>query len=178
MLKENLDKCFKEGNLNEAEYNEWLSGMSENDRGELVGICPNGKTYYKYEMNGDIFDIPLWEFVKKKITPPLGVETMFDVFAKYGHTYGGICDGFYWNEEALRSAPEIDLWKMIAISERCWETQYERWYYREQKKKEPARDFTIKKIVDYQPKYIILEDTDGRLHGINYNGFDVQIVEK
>ena len=128
MLKRDLDKCFKDGILTRKEYNEWLSGMSENEKGELVGVCPTGKTYYKYEMNGDMFDIPLWKFVYESVVPPLGIERTFDVFAKYGDTYGGMCDGFNWNKQSLKSAPEIDLWKMIAISERYWATDYERYY--------------------------------------------------
>lgn len=126
----------------------------------------------------DIFIVPLWQFVKEKIVPPLGVESTFDVFAKYGSTYSnGMCEYFYWNEEALKSAPEIDLWKMIAISERYWATCYEEWYNEEQKRKEPARDFTIGRILDCQPKYIILEDTVGRIHGINKNGFNIEIKD-
>ena len=126
----------------------------------------------------NLFNVePLWKFVKNKLVPPLGVETTFNVFAKYGYTYSGLFEGFYWDEKALRHAPEIDLWKMIAISETYWRTKYEKLYDEEQKRKDPARTFTINKILDVQSKFIIIEDTDGRIHGINTNGFNIEIKE-
>lgn len=130
LLKKDLYECYKNGILTESEYNEWLSDMHETDNGNLIGSCPDGKAYYKYEMNGDIFDQPLWKFVLKNIVPPLGVELTFPVFAKYGYTYSGICDGFQWKEDKLKEAPEIDLWQMIGISSRYWEVQYKRHFHR------------------------------------------------
>lgn len=129
MYKKDLDKCYQNGILSKSEYEEWFANMRETDSGELIGMCPYGKAYYKYELNGDIFDQPLWKFVLNSINPPLGIETDFPVFSKYGYTYTGICDGFNWNKEKLQNAPEIDLWQIIAISSRYWEVNYERWYH-------------------------------------------------
>ena len=133
MLKRDLDLCYEKGNLTKEDYEEWLSRMKENENGELIGQYPNGKAFYKYNMDGDIFDRPLYMFLYDRCYPPLGIEDTtdppFDVFEKYGYTNGGIHEGFEWNLEALRKAPEIDLWKMIAIIERYWRINYSRLYF-------------------------------------------------
>lgn len=182
MLKKDLNKCYKDGTLTEAEYNEWLSGMHENNKGELCGVCPNGKIYYKFEMDGDIFDQPLWQFVSKSIVPPLGVETTFPVFAKYGYTYGGICEGFQWKEDKLKEAPEIDLWQMIGIASRYWETSYKRWYNQTQSKLDsmnPNYAFNITKIEEVTDKYAVVRDEEGHLRSFNYRdcGYKLMKVE-
>ena len=180
MFKSDLDKCYQDGTLTEEEYNEWLSNMTENDKGELTGVCPNGKTYYKYEMDGDIFDQPLWQFVKKNIVPPMGVENTFPVFAKYGCTYGGICDGFVWNEDKLKEASELDLWQMIGISSRYWETQYKRFYDKAQKKlngMNPNYAVNMKEVLEATDKYVLYRDEQGLLRSMNYKNCGYKMVQ-
>ena len=65
----------------------------------------------------------LEELVKKFCVPPLGAETIFDVFGKYGYTICGICEGFRWKDE-LKNVSELDAWKMIALSCLYWEAFY------------------------------------------------------
>lgn len=71
----------------------------------------------------------LWKFVKEWCVPMLGAENYFpDLFGKYGRTFTGICDGWKWFDDKLQEAPEIDLWKMLAIEAKYWELNYQAWY--------------------------------------------------
>jgi len=71
----------------------------------------------------------LYEFVKEWCTPMLGAENYFpDLFGKYGYTFTGICDGWWWLEDRLKDAPEKDLWQMLAIASTYWMLNYEKWY--------------------------------------------------
>lgn len=54
-------------------------------------------------------------------------------FCKYGYAYSGICDGWEWYEDKLKTAPELDLWKMYGLANEYWHNQYNYWYDREVK---------------------------------------------
>ena len=78
------------------------------------------------------YDIPIshlgLDTFKEYCTPMFGAENV-EPFGKYGYTFTGICDGWEWKDEELAKAPELDLWKMLAISETYWRINYERWYH-------------------------------------------------
>lgn len=68
----------------------------------------------------------------KESAPELGSEFEYpDLFGKYGHTESGISQGWIWHDNALKEVTELEVWKMIAISEKYWREVYERRYERE-----------------------------------------------
>lgn len=140
MYKFELDEMLQKNVISQEEYDNFLEKMHETENGELCGGYPlNDGVMLKYDFDGDLFGEPLCEFVKKRVTPPLGAEYIDPVFKKYGYTYAGICDGWMWFTEEnigncrehgylpIEEAPEADLWKMMAISSRLWECKYKRW---------------------------------------------------
>lgn len=142
MKKEKLDRLFKEGILSKEEYNSFFKTMHENEKGELIGVVPNGNASHKYNLNGDLLHGNLLEFLKTRVTPPMEAETMDETFKKYGMIVCGIGDYWHWftkdniTEYALNNghrpveeATELELWKMIAICERYWEVFYSELYY-------------------------------------------------
>ena len=71
---------------------------------------------------------PAMELLKRFCVPPLGAEYNFpDLFGKYGRpcTIAGAYCGWYWAEDKLAKAEEVELWKMIAIASLYWEKFYE-----------------------------------------------------
>ena len=109
---------------------------------------------------------------------------------QFGYVSGGICYGWFWNRKdkltqagydagykPIEDATEFELYKIIAecLYDDC--ITYKELYDEERKKKEPARDFTIAEVMMREKKYIVLKDTEGRMHGINYNGFKVTVDE-
>ena len=79
------------------------------------------------------------DFFLKECTPWLGADSDLELFKKYGFTYGGICDGFHFYTDKLQEAPEIDLWKMLALSAMYWEKSYSRWLDREEERSKELR---------------------------------------
>lgn len=141
MKKKTLDKLLKNGVLSKEEYDSFFTTMSENERGEMIGIAPTGNVSHKYHLEGDLLQGDLIEFLKTKVDPPYEAEEMDEVFHKYGMMVCGIGDRWYWftndniTEQALKNgrkpieeATELEIWKMIAICERYWHISYERWY--------------------------------------------------
>lgn len=77
----------------------------------------------------------LWMFVKEWCVPMLGAENYFpELFGKYGKTFTGICDGWWWLDERLKDASEKDLWEMLAIASTYWLLNYEKWFDKERTK--------------------------------------------
>lgn len=72
------------------------------------------------------------EYIQKHVVPPMGIEYVYPVFFKYGRTMAGICDGWTWYEYKLRDAPQEDLWQMMAIASKYWESKYKEWYERKE----------------------------------------------
>ena len=126
MYKKDLDDCLENGAITKEEYDGIMEHLKEDECGQLTGGMAVDEKYWKFNLNGDFFSVPLWQNVYERVAPPLGVEHHFPVFAKYGYTMCGICDGFKWDREALRNADEKDLWQMMAIAERFWRVFYER----------------------------------------------------
>jgi hypothetical protein len=51
---------------------------------------------------------------------------------KYGYdTFGSICEAWYWNDN-LSEASEEELWKIYALIQADWLSNYEYWYHKEQ----------------------------------------------
>lgn len=67
------------------------------------------------------------EFFLQECTPWLDADFNSDLFKNYGYTYSGICDGFEFYKDKIDKAPEVDLWKMLALSAMYWEKSYSRW---------------------------------------------------
>lgn len=68
------------------------------------------------------------EYIQEHVTPPLGVESVYPIFKKYGYTNSHFSDKWIWNEYALRNAPQEELWQMMAIASMYWEKKYKKWY--------------------------------------------------
>lgn len=137
MKKSKLDRLYKEDILTENEYLSFFKTMHVNEKDEMMGMIPDSNASYKYYFDGDLLGGNLVDFLKTRVTPPLGAENMDDVFAKYGMTVCGICDYWYWftkdniteyalnnGRKPIEEASELELWKMIAICERYWEIFY------------------------------------------------------
>ena len=146
MLKKRLDNLLKTGVLQKDEYDLFFKTMRENERGELIGVVPPGNVGYKYHFNGDLLQGDPLNFLIKYCAPPLGAESMDPIFYKYGTTISGICDGWYWftkdniteraennGHRPIEEATEIEIWKMIAICCRYWESFYEECYDKHEK---------------------------------------------
>lgn len=137
MKKSKLDRLYKENILTEDEYLSFFKTMHVNEKDEMIGAIPNGKTSYKYYFDGDLLGGNLVNFLKTRVTPPLDAEYIDDVFAKYGMAVCGICDYWYWftkeniteyalneGKKPIEEASELEVWKMIAICERYWKVFY------------------------------------------------------
>lgn len=141
MYKDKLDDLLKRGVLTEAEYNKYFETMNVNDKGELIGAVPSDRFHYKYEFDGNLLDKPLVEFVLEEITVPLDAECIDPLFKTYGFSFFGICDGYHWftsseisdeqrnrDYKPIEEASELELWKIVAICSRYWESHYKEWY--------------------------------------------------
>ena len=128
MYKKDLDDCLKNEAITKEEYDGIMEHLKEDKDGQLTGVMAADEKAWKFNLDGDFFNVPLWQNVYERVVPPLGVEHHFPVFAKYGYTMCGICDGFQWDREALRNADEKDLWQMMAIAERYWAVDFKRGY--------------------------------------------------
>lgn len=109
---------------------------------------------------------------------------------KFGYMFDGVCTGWGWfhkdkitqagydaGHKPIEDATELELYKIIAECSYADKEWYRNRYNREYARKEPARDFTIAEVMMREKKYIVLKDTEGRMHGINYNGFKVTVDE-
>lgn len=140
MYKNKLDDLLKRQVLTQDEYDKFFESMSENEDGKMIGVVPSDKCVRKYEFDGNLFEDSLSSFILKEVIPPLGAEDYDDVFKVYGYSYFGICDGYHWFTESeiseeqrecgykpIEEASETELWKIIAICSRYWESQYKEW---------------------------------------------------
>ena len=141
MYKEKLDNLLKRGVLTQSEYNKFFDTVSKNDKGEMIGIKPSERFCYKYDFDGNLLDGSLLDFVINEVTVPLGAEEIDPVFKIYGYSYFGICDGYNWitretindkqienGHKPIEDANELELWKIIGICSRYWESRYKEWY--------------------------------------------------
>lgn len=134
-----------------------MSDMSDCGTGQLIGIVPNkARLIYNLKFNPENYN--LIELVINS-TPWLGADHDYpELFGKYGYTFTGIGDGFRWfrkdpntkltykqialndtaiahGYKAIDDATELELWKMLALSERYFGRFYSECYDIERKKK-------------------------------------------
>lgn len=144
MYINDLKECFKNGAITQQEYDEIFQSMSIcEDREQLIGLVPNTKGMIKFNLNGDMVDGSLMEFLKTRIEPPYEAEHIDPLFKKYGMMVCGIADYWHWftkdnitqyalenGHKPIEEATDEELWKMIAICSRYWQVFYEREYRR------------------------------------------------
>ena len=58
-------------------------------------------------------------------------EGQHDLLKKFGVRTGGICDGWWFNDE-WRSLPELDKWRYVAYCSLYWLRWYEYWFYKKE----------------------------------------------
>lgn len=144
MYKYELDNLLKRNVLTQEEYNEFFKSMSVDEKGQMIGVVPNGKCSEKYHFDGDLLGDNLLDFVINNVTPPYGSESFDDTFKTYGMMVCGIADYWHWfrkdnitdqaikhGHKPIEEATEVELWKMIAIASRYWQVFYERIYNHE-----------------------------------------------
>lgn len=139
ILKRELDELLERGVLSNEEYDEFFERMKVASNGQVIGICPTTHALHKYELNGDLWDESLRDFLMKEVKFPIGIEKFDDVFSIYGKMV--YMDQEYWvwwtreniPDEAIEDgcrpiedATEEEIWKMIAIASRYWEMLYKR----------------------------------------------------
>ena len=74
-------------------------------------------------------EFDLRQIILDYCVPMIGAEKYFpDLFGQYGYTFTGYGEGWQWNFVALQEAPEVDLWKMLAIASTCQMLMYQRYY--------------------------------------------------
>lgn len=147
MKKKYFDELLKNGVLTQEEYNDVFTKMRLHEDGCLIGVVP--KEYYiiKYNLEGDMLQGNLTDFVKNHINPPYEFERTYP-FSKYGIMICGIGDYWKWftkdniNSNAINygyrpieEATEKELWQMIGMSSRYWHIMYQRMYYDLKEKK-------------------------------------------
>lgn len=142
MKKKKLDELLNNGVLTKDEYDLFFKTMRENEKGEMIGVMPNGEVSHKYHLEGDLLNGNLLEFLKTKVTVPYEAEDMDETFDKYGMMICGVCDYWRWftkdnisanalvdGYRPVEEATELELWKMIAICERYWRVFYKNLYH-------------------------------------------------
>jgi len=90
-------------------------------------------------------DIPIMDLVLHHTVIPyewMGKEP----FVKYGY-FGGssLCESWFWREDKLKKAPEVDLWKMYGLCNEYWHHEYEYW---DSKHEKEFRDYRRSKGED------------------------------
>lgn len=143
VLKRELDNLLERGVLSAPEYAEFFQTMEVAEDGRLVGLCPNTHAQHKYDIEGDLWDESLLDFVLKEIVFPIGIERYDEVFSTYGKMIYTDQEHWVWwtrdniPEEAIEQgckpiedATEEELWKMVAIASRYWEILYKRRWWR------------------------------------------------
>ena len=141
MLKKKLDEQLRKGILTQEEYASFFQTMRVNERGEMIGFTPHGNARLKHDFDGDLINGDPLQFLLKHCCPPLGVEDMDNTFKKYGTTIAGIGDDFHWftkdnitkhaidsGHRPVEEASELEIWRMIAVCSRYWETAYHEWF--------------------------------------------------
>ena len=151
MYIKEVEKLHKDGIYTDEMYSKIMNSMDDCGTGQLTGVVPhNADLIYNLKFNPDDFN--LVELVVHS-TPWLGADYDYpELFGKYGYTFTGIGDGFRWlrkdpnteftfKQEALNDtaathgykaiddATELELWKMLALSERYWGNCYKEWYH-------------------------------------------------
>ena len=143
MKRKYFDDLLRMGVITKEEYNDVLTKMRVTEGGDLIGAIPKENYINKYNLEGDMLEGDLHEFVKKHILPPYDFVDI-EPFCKYGMLYCGICDKWSWFTEEnislqaiklgyrpIEEAAQEELWKMIAMASRYWEVCYKRWYHEE-----------------------------------------------
>lgn len=150
MYIEEVERLHKTGIYTDEIYTKITDSMRDCGTGQLIGIVPDkAGLIYNLKFNPDDFN--LVELVVNS-TPWLGADNDYpDLFGKYGYTFCGIGDGFRWfrkdpnikltynqialndkavanSYKAIDDATELELWKMLALSERYWSNCYKEWY--------------------------------------------------
>ena len=142
MLKKEVDRLYNVGVYSEEEYNSIMKFMHVNEKGELIGVIPNGIMSTLYSLKFDLKKQSLVDIVKDS-SPWLGADYDFpELFGKYGYTITGICDGWNWftqdkitdharnnGYKPIEEATELELWKMLALSNTYLYNEYKEWYY-------------------------------------------------
>ena len=141
MYKDKLDNLLERGVLSQDEYDKFFESMYEDNKGQMIGVVPSERFRFKYDFNGDLLDGSLLDFVMNEITVPLGAEEIDPIFKTYGYSYFGICDGYKWftkteitkeqiknGHKPIEKADILDLWKIVGICSRYWESRYKEWY--------------------------------------------------
>lgn len=145
MYIKDLKDCLRNGAITQQEYDEIFEYMSIHEDGEqLIGVIPNTKGMIKFNLDGDMTDGSLIDFLKTRITPPYEATRIDPLFTKYGMMVCGIGDYWHWftknnitqyaldnGHKPIEEATEEELWKMIAICSRYWQVFYQRLYNRE-----------------------------------------------
>lgn len=188
MYKNKFDKMVENGIISQDEKEKTYNQMLPNADGQFTGIL-DMKINYKYYINGDIFNENLCDFVINHCVPPLGMEAIDDTFKKYGMTYCGICDGWYWfkkdnitqyaietGHKPIEEATNEELWKMLAMSSMYWEGNYKEWYEKSEKKSSILDKF----IGDCENNYFGYDNdgyTENTIHRI-FNCIKDILIEK
>lgn len=146
MKKRYFDELFRMGVITKEEYSDVLTKMQVTEDGNLIGVVPEENYINKYNLEGDMLEGDLHEFVKKHISPPYEFVNV-EPFCKYGMMYSGIYEKWSWFTEEnislqgikfgyrpIEGATQEELWQMIAMASRYWEICYKRWYHEEQEK--------------------------------------------
>ena len=140
MFKAEVDRLHKVGVYSDDEYNSIMKSMDVNEKGELIGVVPNG-IWTLYSLKFDLKKQSLVDIVKDS-TPWLGADSDFpELFGKYGYTISGIYDGWDWftqdsitdyamnhGHKPIEEATELELWKMLALTNTYWYNSYKEWY--------------------------------------------------
>ena len=159
MKKKYLDELLKRKIITQEEYDDVFAKMRLLKNGDLIGIVPRKNYITKYNLEGDMLNGDLHDFVKRHIIPPYEFVDV-EPFSKYGILYTGIADRWNWftkdnisqrgyavGYRPIEEATKEELWKMIAMASRFWEVSYRRWYYEEQE-----RNRNVKLSLDNSPK--------------------------
>lgn len=152
MKKKYFDELLKAGILTQEEYNDVFTKMRLSEDGDLFGVVPQTDYMIKYNLEGDMLNGDLRDFVKRHIVPPYEFANV-KPFSRYGILYTGIGDGWHWftkdnisqrahlmGYRPIEEATEEELWKMIAMASRFWEVSYKRWYYEEQERNRSKKE--------------------------------------
>lgn len=172
MYKKKLDNLLKRQVLTRDEYDKFFESMDENEDGQMTGRVPSDKCVRKYEFDGDLFEDSLSNFVLKEVVPPLGAENYDDAFKVYGYSYFGISDGYHWFTESeiskeqrergykpIEEASETELWKIIAICSRYWES-----FYKELEEHKPIVSKSMLKTISVNSNDIVAYRYDHKMN--------------
>ena len=140
MYKARIEKLHKNGVITDEEYDN-LVDIGFDDNGKLKPGVYKGDITTRYCLGFEPGKENLIEAVKNS-EPWLGAESDYpELFGTYGMGVYGICDYWRWwtldnltevaikhGKKPLESATELELWKMLALSNLYWYTNYSEWH--------------------------------------------------